>query len=304
MVCSWFGSVTLLLLVAISACAQTPQVGNKVGRSAQKCIEATNDQPDILDTKTFDSGQVDYKGISFSFSPKLANAVVAELRSAELLECSDDKSDYAHPEHPVFKFKGGYTASDLDWEPEILIYPVADYKKTFAIAYDSGKEPYVVKLLSDFKAFLAKPATSFQRFNGEIPYALFLDAHQIFQAKVHLVNFKNGKGIFYLTEWEQGLPSGITNDRLEYTFQGLTNDGEYLVTATFPVKAPFLPENFDEIKDRSFDFHPNDKVGEARYKRYVAQIVRKLESLPSKDFSVDLALFDELIKSLRVDYRK
>lgn len=309
---SWFGSVTLLLLLANSVCAQSPQVKKPV--AAPECIEVKDDQPDVLDTKTFDNGRVEYKGISFSVSPKVVASVVAETRSAKPLECVDYKPDYNnYPEHPAFKFKGGYAAAyekldENEWKPEIRIYPIAEYKQTFAIASVNGKEIYVSKSLADLQRLLAKSIPSFQSFGGQAPFALYMDALQVFQAKAHFVNFTNGKGVFYLVEWDADEPAVITNQGLLYVFQGLTNDGKYLVSATFPVKVPFLPETMESVDEKSLPFNlnlePDEKIEKAKYKRYVAQTVRKLESLPSKDFSADLDLFDELIKSLRVDYRK
>lgn len=309
---SWISSVTLLL-VASCVCAQSPQ-SKKTAAPAPECIEIKDDQPDVLDTKTFDKGRVEYKGISFSFSPKLMVSVVAETRSAKPLECIDYKPSYEnYPEHPAFKFKGGYAAvyeklSENEWQPEIRIYPIAEYQQAFAIANVDGKEIYVSKSLAELKRLLASPTPSFQSFGGQAPFALYMDAHQAFQTKAHFIDFANGKGVFYLTEWDDDEASVITNQGLLYIFQGLTNDGKYLVSATFPVKVPFLPENMESVDEKSLPFNlnlePDEKLEKAKYKRYVAQIVRKLESLPSKEFSVDLALFDELIKSLRVDYRK
>ena len=101
------------------------------------------------------------------------------------------------------------------------------------------------------KALLAaQPAREVRRFvakaRGEegcsaaMPFLPMWEACQAFVARVSYASFKNGKGVFFLTQWDRETTQ-INNQWLEYAFQGITDDGRYWVYAEFPVSASFLP---------------------------------------------------------------
>ena len=113
----------------------------------------------------------------------------------------------------------------------------------------------------------------------------------MFHAQEKYIDFQNGSGIRYLTQYSQDI-TPITNQNLFYTFQGLTADGAYYVTATFPISAPTLADE-PAIDDwNAFG---------AGYQDYLTQTINDLNTLTSDEYEPDLALLDTMVQSLRVD---
>lgn len=130
------------------------------------------------------------------------------------------------------------------------------------------------------------------------------DAAQSFLARVKYIDFKNGKGVFYLTQFDTE-PSLVNNQGLLYTFQGLTGDGLYYVSARFPVRVPFLPPSYDskEFRDStlpSYFYGADIESKEQRYRTYLTNITRELEEMPPDKFDPTLSLLEEAIRTLRV----
>jgi len=271
-----------------------------------KCIEGLPaDQPRVLTSQTFNQAAVSYHGINFSVSPQLATAMIAETRSANPLQCDSDKPDYDnYPEHHAFRLSGAYASrygEASEWQPEIRVYPIKAYQQTFAIS-DSAETRHLVNTgLQELTGVLASMPKTFA---NEAPFLHFIDAHQEFRAKVRYLKFKNGQGLAYLTKFGVDAYPIFTNETPLYVFQGLTADGQFLVTATFPVNIPFLPKNFDAVKPGSLPFDPrhetDDEPTRKRVAAYVAKITQQCEALPDEKYLPNLKLFDELLQSLTV----
>ena len=60
-----------------------------------------------------------------------------------------------------------------------------------------------------------------------------MNAVQQMHTRVEYVQFKGGEGVSYLAQYAQG-PVPVNNGELFYTFQGLTDDGEFYVSAILP----------------------------------------------------------------------
>ena len=105
---------------------------------------------------------------------------------------------------------------------------MADYEKISQVAAER---------VQAMQALLApKPAAPDQ----EIPVLPVYNAAQVFRAQVQYVNMQNGAGVRFVTMYSQGLMPA-TNKDVFYTYQGLTSDGAYWVSAILPVNAAFLP---------------------------------------------------------------
>jgi hypothetical protein len=117
-----------------------------------------------------------------------------------------------------------------------------------------------------------------------------INAAQVFHAQVKYLDFQNGSGVRYLTQYSQDI-FPIVNQHLFYTFQGLTQDGAYYVVAAFAIDAAGFPDEPDISDWEAFS---------AGYQDYLAATVSQLDALPSDQFEPDLALLDSVIQSLRV----
>ena len=272
-------------LLALAACLLTSAAGSPgPGAGRQRAR-----------TKTASHG-----GVTFSYDGALASEVKGETVPAAPLRDPSEKPDGVAPEHVAFKLLGAYASLNerSHFHPELHVYPVEDYKRAYAAApsYVAGVEQTVREL----KRALARRSVEFK---DEAPYLDFIDAHQSFQAHVHYLNFHGGKGLAYLTQYDIE-PALVTNRGLTYVFQGLTDDGRYYVSATFPVAARALPAEESEELFRRYGL---DEVacagcppGGAPYRSYLTRISRTLGRTPPARFRPSLNTLDAMLRTLSV----
>ena len=180
------------------------------------------------------------------------------------------------PEHNVFTLEG-YEISEHLLDAQIFIYPVAELGLYNANAAQAAED--LENLLDD------------QAVGETLPFLPLFNAAQVMHAQVEFLDFQNGKGVRFLTQFDQA-PIPINNYELIYTFQGLTNDGKYYIAAIFPVTHPDLPENNRVGIDQ--EFVPEQFAAE------MAESVEKLDKLPMSSFSPDLNQLDTLIQSIEI----
>ncbi|HEY8205323.1 MAG TPA: hypothetical protein VIF81_11390 [Pyrinomonadaceae bacterium] len=267
------------------------------------------------------SKTVSYKGVIFSLNLSLAPDVKSETIPAS----TEGKPSDIWPEHPGFTLLGSYRIrSQRDNDPQIRIFQLAKFREAVAIASDRDAKNVIyppnppawtiyfdeeVRVLKEL--LRAKPAPAnvgrfLAKARGEkgctaaMPFLPMWEACQAFAARVRYINFRNGTGVFFLTQWDVGETSQIANDGLEYAFQGITNDSRHWVYAEFSVRAPFLP-NGDEPdviawNEKNYLLSHKSK----QYQAYVRPVLAKLEALPANKFQPNLELLEQLIQSLEV----
>jgi hypothetical protein len=125
----------------------------------------------------------------------------------------------------------------------------------------------------------------------ELPVLPVFNSAQDVRAVIHTLSFENGSGIRFLARYSQEA-TPVINPQLYYTFQGLTEDGDFYIAAFFPVYTSAMP---DEIKVSDWDaFNLN-------YRDYLSQTIQALDDQPDSSYMPELALLDELVRSIRVD---
>jgi len=254
-----------------------------------------------VEKKTTGNQTASYEGVSFTYNSSLASEIKAETIPEAPLDKEDDKPDEVAPEHTAFTLIGPYASryeSSFFSPPEIHIYPIAGYKEALAVSKDDVKA--LEEKISTLKTILSERPTSSEK---EIPFLPEIDAAQVLRARLKYIDFKNGKGIMFLSQYNTE-PALINNQGLAYIFQGLTSDGLYYISASFPVSAPILPKDsgatsFEDYKLPD-DFYQDYESNEKSYGAYATKIARKLEALPPGKYEPDLTLFEELIRSLYV----
>lgn len=222
---------------------------------------------------------VSYEGISFSFDDAIATSVAAE--TVPVQEDEYDVPWLPIPEHVEFTFMG-YALPDTFHDPRIYVYPADEFAAT-----NEAAEP----IIADLRNFLdERPSTAP---NG-IPFLPLFNAGQMFQAHIDYVDFQNGTGVRFVTQYSQAaIP--INNQELFYTFQGLTADGSYYVAAVLPVSNPILPADGTDIPgDDPMAFSEN-------FESYLGEITAQLEAQGVHTFTPDLTLLDGMFQSLRVE---
>jgi len=264
---------------------------------------------------------VRYQGVSFTFDSALASEVKSETVPAS----TDGKPCDIWPEHPSFTLVGyqRLVRAPRDF-PNIRVFEIAKFREALhSAAEENGKATIppskddwgndVDRQVSVLKELLgARPNTDRikaaigGKWTGmgcfgipQIPFLPLWESCEPFAAHVRYINFKNGKGVFFLTQWENETEQ-ITNEGLEYAFQGITNDGKYWVYAEFSVWAPGLPEG-DEDKVVAWaekNYLLDWKTKE--FQNYLQPVVAKLQALPADKFQPNLELLERLIQSMEV----
>lgn len=236
-------------------------------------------------------GKVKFKGVSFNYNPQFFSEIKPEKLAETPLQNKTDKPGGEYPNHVSFNLKN----ANQKQIGVLKILPIEDYKKMYAV-WDNYEE-IIGREFADLQRVIKD--TSFRR-NGEIPYVLFYDAHQTFQAKVRSSSFQNGKGIFFLTQINQEYYL-VNNEGLSYYFQGITNDGRVYVWAEFSPTVEFLPRDFEADEFEGYKLELRNKDDVKRFEEYVTKISQRLDKLPPEEFQPNLKYFEEIISSLKIE---
>lgn len=171
-----------------------------------------------------------------------------------------------------------YPISNHLMTPQIFIYPVEELQ-----AVNEATTPIVASL----QTLLQLPQ--------EIPIMPFLplfNAQQVMHAHVQYLDFQDGQGLRYLTQYDQAFIP-INNNELIYTYQGLTGDGKYYVAAVLPVNNPSLPADGTVTGNEPPEFTSN-------FPTYLTNVVASLNPQAGNTFTPDLTQLDAMMSSLEV----
>lgn len=172
----------------------------------------------------------------------------------------------------------GYPISDHLMKPQIFIYPVKDLQTV-----NEGADSIIASLQTLLQS---------RQEMANMPFLPMFNAAQVMHAQVQYLNFKNGQGLRYLTEFAQGMLP-INSQELIYTYQGITNDGKYYVAMILPVNHPSLPANGKVTGNEPAEFTSD-------FRTYVANITSLLNSQAANTFTPDLAQLDSLSSSVEI----
>ena len=116
------------------------------------------------------------------------------------------------------------------------------------------------------------------------------NAAQMYQSNVKYLRFQNGEGIRYLTQYGQAI-SPLGRPMMFYTYQGLTDDGAYFISAWLPATHPSLPHGDTVTIDQAFMDN---------WENYVTQTEAQLNAEADNTFLPPLALLDQMMESILV----
>jgi hypothetical protein len=292
-----FLTVILVLVIASMSCglsapanqaapAQTPVV--KASDTAQPKVIAATDtpvQPTITPEPTQEITptepllpQADFGGVTFTYDPQIASSVSGQEVAA--VNEGQGAPWEIQPATITFDFDG-YPVTGNDHTPQILVFPVTDFEKMNDTA---------AKEIEDLRQVIAVHPQTFPD-NG-LPFLPTWNAAQVFHSKVSYFPFRDGQGVRYLTMYAQNFAT-VNNKVLFYTYQGLSSDGMYYISAVLPVTNAILPPD-DAIPGGDFDkFSQNIKT-------YMADIQSKLDAQTEDSFVPSLTALDDMIKSLAI----
>jgi hypothetical protein len=172
----------------------------------------------------------------------------------------------------------GYAISNHPVKAQIFVYPVGE------LASANGSAG---KTAADLQLLLKT-----QQAGEQLPYLpLAFSSRQAIDVQVQYLDFKNGNGVRFLTQFNNGM-APINNSSLIYTFQGLTSDGKYYISVVLPVTHSKLPN--------STTFSEQEAKAGQDYLDYLSQTVTLLNAQPAENFTPDLNKLDALVRSIEV----
>jgi hypothetical protein len=264
------GIVFLLLL----AC-NLPATATPVPQSVTFVPVATN----TVDTR----GTVTLNNISFGIPLGVAQDALSEMVSAATDQNNTPPWDLA-PEHSKFTLTG-YQVLGKFAEPQIFVYPADEYATV-----NSNAAEQIARLKNVLAGTPLSPETT--------PRVPFYNAAQVFIAQTQMLDFKNGRGVRFLTQYDQ-YPAPVNNREMFYHFQGLTNDGKYYIIAILPVTSSILAE--DEKPEATIPaggvpLSPQNATDQAYYEA----VIKALNVMYPDSFNPSLFQLDALIQSITI----
>lgn len=282
------GMIVFVLLV--SACGNistpTPQVDNVSTIVAGTMQALATSAPPVQLTPTQASGAlVSLNGISFTIPTGMASGALAEPQQAA--QPTDNIPWWEiHPAYVEYPLQD-YLLSGTFHAPKIYVYPVNEFIQM---------NEDVAIVIDQLKNILSAPG---QPLPENLPFLPTFNAAQVFYSNEQFIKFQNGSGIRYLTQFGQA-PAPVNNHEVFYTFQGITTDGQYYVSAILPVNAAFLtefasPEYPVPADGISFDWDKYENM-EAHFEA----VEQKLNSTDPNSFTPSLLSLDAMIQSISI----
>ena len=211
---------------------------------------------------------VTFEGLNFSFDPSIASDAANSILPA--VTEGQGAPWEVQPEAIQSKLLD-YTLKGSFTDPVILVYPVKEFATT------SEAAAWTIENLRNLLA--NRPASTPKE---GMPMLPIWNAAQMMSTKIAYLDFANGSGVRYLTQYGQDA-APINNTYLFYTFQGLTADGKYYISAVLPVANPILPPDTSTIPGGDYaKFISN-------FPDYLRDILTKLDAQPDGAFQPHLS---------------
>ncbi len=270
--------LSIIIVVLISAC-------NMPGAVTPFPL-AVSEELVIQDTPT--SGPsgipVSFQNVNLVIPEGLASGATTELIPAVNEESGGPWG--VSPEYIIFTFTD-YSSPVGGFDATVQIYPAQEY---------AAINPWAESSLTRLQAILADPSIPFTNDNlSTVPFNGAAKQHYAAQAK--LIDFNGGKGVRMISQYGQ-FPGKIINSNSFYHYEGLTNDGKYMVAALLPLAIPL--QSTAENPDADGIPYPSDISDTAGISAYYQGVTDKLNAASSESFQPSLSLLDALIQSITI----
>ncbi|MBK8051399.1 MAG: LppP/LprE family lipoprotein [Anaerolineales bacterium] len=192
------------------------------------------------------------------------------------------------PLHTVVAFEQGNPRTAMeDGTPYLAVIPAAEYAKTWS---DAGDDT-VANTISSLEALLqSQPVTP----TTPLPLLPPPAGSNDIASNVKYLKGNGFEGVSFIgrTTFDA---SALLNFQLRYYFSGLTDDGQYVVTAQWPITSTAVPNTPEEV--------PADvqQLVNDNYEQYLADETAKLNGLADDQWSVAPSQLDAMIASTSVN---
>jgi hypothetical protein len=263
--------------------------------------ENTEVSQPVSDLKTVSMSEFG-RNISLSYDPKLTSSVGTGTVPAVPIS---DQVMFAesHPAYAQIRFMGFLNGWIYDLPiyaenrvAQVMVFRISDFS-----GYGDGSLQGFVNqslALTDHLQngvdadHCAQPLADYE---SALPFLPWTNSKQAFCAQPKLVDFVGGEGLRYLTYYAQD-PSPALESQIFYTFQGITDDGQFYVSAFFPIQTgifPTEPPSCPKCGDPGYD----------PFVEWTATLTKQLNQVNAQSedtFSPSLLVLDELIRSITI----
>jgi heat shock protein HslJ len=221
---------------------------------------------------------ITFNGISLSYPVDLGEI---EARSVDGTE--------AEPPHTLFSFSTyhpveGDAIDDNVPPPQVRVYETSSFP-----AYQPEEENvagYVNEQMRLENLLVNRPSLSEPGL--ALPYLPLRDDNQTFIVEGDYLSFLGGRGLRYLTFYTLERTPPVEG-QVFYTFQGLSNDARFYISATFPLLTNDLPAEVN-LED----------IGREDLPDFFRDLITSLERQDDDEYTPGLAVLDGVITSLAV----
>ncbi len=213
--------------------------------------------------------------LSLYLDPALASSTTCEVIPESTLEMD------THPQYTTLILQD-YPLQNKFFPATISVFPVQRFTELIP--------DFLPVLVTDLQTIIAGG----QPVESSLPFLPIFHAAQAFHADLALTPFVSGSGIRFLTLYAQYF-APVNNQDLFYTYQGLTNDGQYWVSAILPINHVILPETADPP--------PGGMTWDqfsANYDVYIADMITQLEAQLPDSYLPSLTALDTLVTSITI----
>ncbi|MBI5295503.1 MAG: hypothetical protein HY869_08500 [Chloroflexi bacterium] len=221
-------------------------------------------------------------GVTFVIPTGLA--VSANVRSTSAVEFPYINPSFGDmPQHTVFDLDN-YAVQGTQFKPQIMVFRAAEYAQYTELTAS------IIAALQNLQYSAGQP----------LPESL---PNGVFVAQAQPIQFQNGKGLRYLTQFDQS-PLPVNNREMFYYFHGLTSDGQFYIQAILPLHSPLLvadeePTSITPPDGVQFDW-TDILNGYDAMPAYLEAVTRKLSAADPNSFTPTLPMLDALIQSINV----
>lgn len=281
--------VICLAIVAL-ACGGTvpsveqPNLETVVAATLQAITQQAANNPAPTSQPEATGISVSFQNVSFVIPEGLASGA-----SSEIIPAADEASGGpwgVAPEYIEFVLMD-YSPRDDFRPPVIRVYPAQEYAAANSWAQSS---------LAKLQAILASP--SMPMTNDNLPTIPFNGAAaQQYASQAKIVSFANGSGVRMTSQYAQ-FPGPILKDGSYYHYEGLTNDGKYMVAIMVPVTLPIQATAENPSADGII--YPSDISDTTALDAYFQGVTDLLNAASPDSFQPNLNLLDALIQSIQI----
>ena len=284
--------ITPLICLAIVALAcggtvpsaSQPNLETVVAATLQAITQQAANNPAATSQPEATGISVSFQNVQFVIPEGLASGA-----SSEVIPAADEASGGpwgVAPEYIEFVLMD-YSPRDEFRPPVIRIYPAQEYAAVNSWAQSS---------LAKLQGILASPSMPLTNENlSTIPFNGA--AAQQYAAQAKIISFANGSGVRMTSQYAQ-FPGPILKDGSYYHYEGLTNDGKYMVAIMVPVTLPIQATAENPSADGVV--YPSDISDTIALDAYFQGVTDLLNAATPDSFQPNLNVLDALIQSIQI----